>query len=109
VHAVTGVTGFGLLRHGWEIAERSGAHLVFDSDSLPLIDGVRDVAESGVHGGGARMGVAGHVVLETDSSALAAWPSIRNLRRLLAAVDPALVDARPAGFAAVGQVRRPRR
>src|SRR3954453_21419906 len=34
-HAVTDVTGFGLLGHGWEMAERSNARLVFDSTAVP--------------------------------------------------------------------------
>src|SRR4029453_18139768 len=48
VHAVTDVTGFGLLGHGWEMAERSGAHLVFDAELLPLLDGVDSVAAAGI-------------------------------------------------------------
>ena len=35
VHAVTDVTGFGLLGHGWEMAERSAARLVFDGARCP--------------------------------------------------------------------------
>ncbi len=109
VHAVTDVTGFGLLGHGWEMAERSGAHLVFDGASLPLIDGVRDVAESGVRTGGDERNrdyVAGHVVLQTDSPARAAVAfDPQTSGGLLAAVDPAVVEElAPAGFAEVGQV-----
>ena len=39
VHACTDVTGFGLAGHGWEVAERSGARLVFAAGSLPLYRG----------------------------------------------------------------------
>jgi len=46
-HAVTDVTGFGLFGHGWEMAERSEARLVFDADRLPLYDGARALAEAG--------------------------------------------------------------
>src|SRR3954467_7981763 len=35
VHAVTDVTGFALAGHGWEMAERSGVFLVFDTGALP--------------------------------------------------------------------------
>src|SRR3954471_14585922 len=38
-HAVTDVTGFGLLGHGWEMAERSNARLVLDSTAVPLYAG----------------------------------------------------------------------
>ncbi|MFP5375456.1 MAG: selenide, water dikinase SelD, partial [Acidimicrobiia bacterium] len=47
-HAVTDVTGFGLLGHAWEMAERSGALLRLDSSSLPLYDGALRAAEAGV-------------------------------------------------------------
>ena len=52
VHAVTDVTGFGLLGHGWEMAERSSATLVFDGGALPLYDGALAAAEAGVRTGG---------------------------------------------------------
>ena len=39
VHAVTDVTGFGLAGHTWEMAERSGARAVLETDRLPLYDG----------------------------------------------------------------------
>jgi selenide,water dikinase len=109
VHAVTDVTGFGLLGHGWEVAERSDAHLVFDSPSLPLIDGVQHVAESGVRTGGDarnRDYVAGHVVIEVDSPAMAAVGfDPQTSGGLLAAVDPGVVDRLSAeGFVEVGLV-----
>jgi selenide,water dikinase len=108
VHAVTDVTGFGLLGHGWEMAERSGAHLVFDAAALPLIDGVRDVAESGVRTGGDarnRDYVAGHAVVEADAGMAAIGFDPQTSGGLLAAVDPGVVDRLAAeGFAAVGHV-----
>ncbi|HVM02954.1 MAG TPA: selenide, water dikinase SelD [Acidimicrobiales bacterium] len=51
-HAVTDVTGFGLLGHSWEMAERSGAVLRLDSSALPLYDGALQAAEAGVRTGG---------------------------------------------------------
>jgi selenide,water dikinase len=45
VHACTDVTGFALLGHGYEVAEKSGVQLVFDRDRLPFLDGAVDYAE----------------------------------------------------------------
>jgi selenide,water dikinase len=108
VHAVTDVTGFGLLGHGWEVAERSSAHLVFDASSLPLIDGVLPVAEAGVRTGGDprnRDYVEGHVTLVAGETAAAIGFDPQTSGGLLAAVDAEMVDALTAeGFVAVGQV-----
>ena len=52
MRGVTDVTGFGLLGHGWEMADRSGARFVFDSASVPLYDGALQAAEAGVRTGG---------------------------------------------------------
>ena len=53
-HAVTDVTGFGLLGHAHETAERSGVRLELDAEALPLLPGVREVAAAGVRTGGDR-------------------------------------------------------
>jgi selenide, water dikinase len=39
VHACTDITGFALLGHGYEMAERSGVRLRFHGDRLPFLDG----------------------------------------------------------------------
>ena len=44
VHAVTDLTGFGLLGHGWAMAERSQCHLASDAARLPALAGVLPVA-----------------------------------------------------------------
>src|SRR5205085_3942176 len=51
-HAVTDVTGFGLLGHAWEMAERSGAVLSIDGAAVPLYEGALAAAEAGVRTGG---------------------------------------------------------
>lgn len=108
VHAVTDVTGFGLLGHGWEVADRSGVRLVFDAASLPLIDGVRAVAEAGVRTGGDarnRDYVQGHVALEADETAQTLAFDPQTSGGLLAAVDPGVVaELGAAGFVGVGRV-----
>jgi selenide, water dikinase len=53
-NAVTDVTGFGLLGHAYETAERSGARLVFESVSWPVLDGALEVARAGERTGGDR-------------------------------------------------------
>lgn len=52
VHACTDITGFALLGHGCEMAERSGVRLYFQVDKLPFLDGARDYAEMWLFPGG---------------------------------------------------------
>src|SRR5207253_6901392 len=44
-HAVTDVTGFGLLGHAWEVAERSRVSIDLVADRLPLYPGALEAAE----------------------------------------------------------------
>jgi selenide,water dikinase len=117
VHAVTDVTGFGLLGHGWEVADRSQTHLVFDSGELPLLEGVLEVARRGIRTGGDarnRDYVVGHVTLpgsvgHLDADAMAAIAfDPQTSGGLLAAVAPDVVDRLVAedrsDFAVVGHV-----
>jgi selenide,water dikinase len=53
-HAVTDVTGFGLLGHVHELAGRSGVRAVLDGALLPALPGALELAESGVRTGGDR-------------------------------------------------------
>jgi selenide,water dikinase len=53
-NAVTDVTGFGLLGHAHEVAERSGVRLVLDSDAWPALDGALTVVRAGEKTGGDR-------------------------------------------------------
>ena len=48
----TDVTGFGLLGHGGQMAAQSGVDLEIWADSVPLIEGVRELAEAGSIPGG---------------------------------------------------------
>jgi selenide,water dikinase len=50
--AVTDVTGFGLLGHAHEVAERSGVRLALDAASLPALPGALEAAGAGVRTGG---------------------------------------------------------
>ena len=52
-HAATDITGFGLLGHACEMAEKSGACLRFRFDDLPFHPGAKDYAELLLFPGGA--------------------------------------------------------
>lgn len=47
VHAMTDVTGFGVLGHGLEMARGSGLKLILKSDALPLLPRAGDLAQEG--------------------------------------------------------------
>jgi selenide,water dikinase len=109
-HAVTDVTGFGLLGHAWEMAERSGTCLELDSRSLPVYPGALVAAEAGVRTGGDarnRAHLQGKVSSSADPSLEALAFDPQTSGGLLAALPPdlaadaSLVDA---GFVPVGQV-----
>ncbi len=53
VHAVTDITGFGLLGHAWEMASQSLTGMRFQFDALPLLPHARHYAELGCITGGA--------------------------------------------------------
>ena len=52
-HAATDITGFGLLGHAYEMAEKSGACLRFRFDDLPFHPGAKDYADMLLFPGGA--------------------------------------------------------
>ena len=52
-HALTDVTGFGLLGHGYEMATASGVRLRLHSSAVPILDGALDYAGRGLLTGGA--------------------------------------------------------
>jgi selenide,water dikinase len=107
--AVTDVTGFGLLGHAWEMAERSGVVLRLQGGALPLYDGALAAAEAGTRTGGDarnRAHLAGRVRCDGVSEAVEALGyDPQTSGGLLAAVDPAGVSGlAEAGFVAVGEV-----
>jgi selenide, water dikinase len=53
-HAVTDVTGFGLLGHGSEMARGSEVSLEIDYKSVPVIEGTYELAKKGVVPGGSK-------------------------------------------------------
>lgn len=53
IHACTDITGFGLMGHLSEMMEGSETSCVLEMDEIPLLPGVRELAEAGVSPGGA--------------------------------------------------------
>ena len=108
VHAVTDVTGFGLAGHGWEMAERSDACVVFETGGLPLYDGALAAAERGVRTGGDtrnREYLAGHVQSDAPTALDALCFDPQTSGGLLAAVTVAAAAQLEAdGFVRVGVV-----
>ncbi len=119
VHAITDVTGFGILGHGLELARGAGLHLDLSLAALPLLDQASALAESGLlTGASTRNWMAyGHEVSLPEGFPL--WQ--RNLLTdpqtsggLLVSVAPEAADAtltmiRKAGYplaAIIGEVRK---
>jgi selenide,water dikinase len=109
-HAVTDVTGFGLLGHAWEMAERSQATLRLHAEALPLYAGALRAAEAGVRTGGDarnRSHLGGRVSCDAPAALEALAFDPQTSGGLLAAMTPrsAGVDVlAAAGFVAVGEV-----
>ncbi len=106
VHALTDVTGFGLLGHGWEMAEGSGVALRLEAARVPVLDGVVELARADVVPGGSKANLAWlQPNLQVDPGA--ALPAIvladaQTNGGLLAAVDPAAAAGLLAALAAAG-------
>ncbi len=69
VHAMTDVTGFGLLGHASEVGERSGVRVAIEAAKVPLLPGARRHAEAGISTGGTarnREGLASKVRIEGE-------------------------------------------
>ena len=108
VGALTDVTGFGLLGHGWEMASRSGVSLHLDAAALPLYPGALETAGRGVRTGGDRRNRE-HLATRVTSHATATREAIaydpQTSGGLLATVDPAALGELGAeGFVQVGEV-----
>ncbi len=108
VHAVTDVTGFGLLGHSWEMAERSGVRLRLEGARLPLYPGASEAAAAGTRTGGDsrnRHYLAGKVELGSGAVLEAIAFDPQTSGGLLAAVDPGVVpDLVAQGFWEIGEV-----
>ncbi|HLZ55558.1 MAG TPA: selenide, water dikinase SelD [Ktedonosporobacter sp.] len=95
VHAVTDITGFGLLGHAWEMALQSRTGMRFQSAALPLLPNVHHYAQLGCSPGGAHRNedfLTPHVriseALPIHERALLWDPQTSG--GLFAAIDPAI-------------------
>jgi selenide,water dikinase len=84
VHAVTDVTGFGLLGHLREVAIASGVGAEIDSACVPVIDGVRELLASGMVAGGTQRN---HAFVAPDVD----WGGLEEPEQML------LADAQTSG------------
>jgi len=110
VHAMTDVTGFGLLGHGLELARGSGLRVDIDFERVPLLPGVAELAQSGfITGASARNwasygdGVALFAECADWQRAILTDPQTSG--GLLVACDAASAEAVLAGFHEQGFAR----
>jgi selenide, water dikinase len=95
VHAVTDITGFGIMGHAREMAIQSLTNMRFDLSSFPLLQNVRHYAELGCIPGGAQRNKAFlenyvRVREEIDPLDQAVLWDPQTSGGLFAAIDPAL-------------------
>jgi selenide,water dikinase len=110
VHAVTDVTGFGLLGHAHELAHLSGVSVAIDTARLAWIGDVRRYAEQWIFPGGAERNEAYYTrwVAVADGRSLATW-EFRLLHDpqtsggLLIAVAPQQLDELVGRLRAAGE------
>jgi selenide,water dikinase len=111
-HAVTDVTGFGLVGHAAEMAEASGVAVEIDLGTLPLLPGAIEAAATGLVPAGAgknRTSVSAVLEIETGADELRVDLCLdpQTSGGLLAAVAPDHADAvvrKLPGSAVVGRV-----
>ena len=116
VHAVTDVTGFGLLGHALEMARGSGLDAVIDPAALAWLPGVETFAEAGVVTGASGRNWASYGDAVFGAADLALWRrdllcDPQTSGGLLIAVAPDRAEALQAlalsrGFAATRAVGR---
>ncbi|KQY82427.1 selenide, water dikinase SelD [Pelomonas sp. Root1444] len=107
VHALTDVTGFGLAGHALELARGAGCTVELDWRAVPLLAGVRELAQRGfVTGASGRnwAGYGGDVQLPADFTAedRALLTDPQTSGGLLVSCDASAVDAVLALFASHG-------
>lgn len=107
VHALTDVTGFGLAGHGLELARGAGASVRIDWARVPLLEGVRGLAEQGfVTGASGRnwTGYGAQVALGSRRDAIdqALLTDPQTSGGLLVSCTPEAVEAVLAVFRAHG-------
>ncbi len=108
VRAGTDITGFGLLGHADEIANKSGVAITFDAAALPWLDGARQYAMQDIRTGGSarnRDYFAAHITFAPsvdDITRQMLWES-ETSGGLLLCLAPETVDEFLAACQAAGQ------
>lgn len=107
VHALTDVTGFGLAGHALELARGAGCQVQIDWSAVPLLDGVRALAEQGFITGASGRNWAGYgadIALPADFADVdrALFTDPQTSGGLLVSCDPASLDEVLAVFRAHG-------
>lgn len=110
VHAVTDVTGFGLLGHALEVCRGSRLSAIIELDRLPLLPGVEGLARDGFSTGGAQRNWSSYCEHVRLPASVGAWRrellcDPQTSGGLLIAVDAAHADSlvghcRESGFVA---------
>lgn len=120
VHALTDVTGFGLLGHALELARGAKKRVVLELEHVPLLPGIPQLAEQGVVPGGTKTNLAHaqrfvrfpaglpesakHVLADaqTNGGLLAAVPE-RDVEKALRALERKGVPGWVVGFVKAGK------
>lgn len=110
IHAATDVTGFGLLGHASEMADKSAVNLRIMADAVPLLPGVVEYAKKGLVAGGLGRN---RDYFEAHAGGIRFDPAIEPLSQtilfdpqtsggLLLAADPTAAPALRSGFDGAG-------
>ncbi|MDO4903962.1 MAG: selenide, water dikinase SelD [Lautropia sp.] len=107
VHALTDVTGFGLLGHSWEMARGAGLRARIDAKAIPFLPGVPELAAQGIVTGASGRNWASygrHIELPADiePSLQALLTDPQTAGGLLTACAPAARDEVLAAFTRFG-------
>lgn len=79
VHAMTDVTGFGLMGHAREMTLGSGVRLVIETERVPLLEGARQAVERGCVPAGAHANREFAECIVSDDAGLNADETLRTL------------------------------
>jgi selenide, water dikinase len=107
VHAMTDITGFGLVGHAHEMAHLSGARFVFNYADLPFLAGAARYAADYIFPGGAATNADYYQTWASFAPQFTDWQRLlaydpETSGGLLMAVDPAKVDSLQAALHASG-------
>ncbi len=106
-HAVTDITGFGLLGHAHELASRSEVRVVIDAAALPVLPHALELAVAGVRTGGDRRNrefAGGHVECSADPALEALAYDPQTAGGLLVSLPAERAPVLEATFASSGIV-----